>query len=1066
MKRLTRCILLLLIVIPCAFVMLACNDKQYEINFYVNNELYLSFTTKGEEQIDLPANPTKQGYQFDGWYLDSDYTEIFDKNAYLDIKLDKNIEVFAKLVPNQYTITFESNGGSSVESITQGYETAVTLPEVPTKDGFGFVGWYFDNYTFENQFTDGSKMPLNGVTLYAKWETVLDISHNIVLGVTDFGKTLEKIAIPDGVQYIAESAFVGCYELMSVNIPDSVIFIGAYAFSGCTALTSITIPENVANIGVRAFSDCSALNTINYNAVNCVLGSTEGGANLFQYSGTDAVLNIGSGVQKILECIFQNSNIKTVNFAEDSKCSVIEEEAFANCKELNSITIPEGITSIGRSAFNNCSNLVRLTIPESVTNIGNYAFYRCAGLTSITISESVTDIGFNAFADCPSLEEINYNVINMTKSTEGGFRWFSNSGNNAVVNIGSKVEKIPDRLFTNSNIKTVNFAEDSICTAIGDNVFDSCEGLTSVTISSSVTSIGSFVFSGCTALISIVVEEGNAVYDSRDNCNAIIETSSNTLIQGCVNTVIPASVTSIGGYAFYACHGLTSITIPSGITSIGSDAFRGCSNLVRLTIPESVTNIGSSIFSGCTALISIVVEEGNAVYDSRDNCNAIIETSSNTLIQGCVNTVIPASVTSIGRYAFYACHGLTSITIPSGVTSIKYSAFNDCDNLTEIIFKGAQAEWEAIDIDESNTKLLDGTITIKFESDIQSSGLYTADGFMTWQELLTTYPDSFSDDGTEIVDFPTDLSGSLVIDASVTSIGDSAFYNCDGITSITIPENVTSIGKEAFYGCDALQIINYNAINCVVNISSEMFAPFMNSGDETIVNIGNKVEIIPSALFYNSEIKTVNFAEDSKCTVLGASAFGNCKNLESITIPASVTTIGYGAFVSCEKFTSITIPKNVTSIGAAVFSLCSNLTNIEVDAENTKYDSRDNCDAIIETETNILIQGCKNTVIPNTVTAIGESAFQNCDGLTSIIIPTNVATIGESAFNGCSSLTSITISNSVTNIGSYAFRYCNDLTEIIFKGTQSEWEMIDKGDYNAELTNGSIVIKFEPETTE
>jgi len=964
MKRLTRCILLLLIVIPCAFVMLACNDKQYEINFYVNNELYLSFTTKGEEQIDLPANPTKQGYQFDGWYLDSDYTEIFDKNAYLDIKLDKNIEVFAKLVPNQYTITFESNGGSSVESITQGYETAVTLPEVPTKDGFGFVGWYFDNYTFENQFTDGSKMPLNGVTLYAKWETVLDISHNIVLGVTDFGKTLEKIAIPDGVQYIAESAFVGCYELMSVNIPDSVIFIGAYAFSGCTALTSITIPENVANIGVRAFSDCSALNTINYNAVNCVLGSTEGGANLFQYSGTDAVLNIGSGVQKILECIFQNSNIKTVNFAEDSKCSVIEEEAFANCKELNSITIPEGITSIGRSAFNNCSNLVRLTIPESVTNIGNYAFYRCAGLTSITISESVTDIGFNAFADCPSLEEINYNVINMTKSTEGGFRWFSNSGNNAVVNIGSKVEKIPDRLFTNSNIKTVNFAEDSICTAIGDNVFDSCEGLTSVTISSSVTSIGSFVF------------------------------------------------------------------------------------------------------SGCTALISIVVEEGNAVYDSRDNCNAIIETSSNTLIQGCVNTVIPASVTSIGRYAFYACHGLTSITIPSGVTSIKYSAFNDCDNLTEIIFKGAQAEWEAIDIDESNTKLLDGTITIKFESDIQSSGLYTADGFMTWQELLTTYPDSFSDDGTEIVDFPTDLSGSLVIDASVTSIGDSAFYNCDGITSITIPENVTSIGKEAFYGCDALQIINYNAINCVVNISSEMFAPFMNSGDETIVNIGNKVEIIPSALFYNSEIKTVNFAEDSKCTVLGASAFGNCKNLESITIPASVTTIGYGAFVSCEKFTSITIPKNVTSIGAAVFSLCSNLTNIEVDAENTKYDSRDNCDAIIETETNILIQGCKNTVIPNTVTAIGESAFQNCDGLTSIIIPTNVATIGESAFNGCSSLTSITISNSVTNIGSYAFRYCNDLTEIIFKGTQSEWEMIDKGDYNAELTNGSIVIKFEPETTE
>lgn len=265
---------------------------------------------------------------------------------------------------------------------------------------------------------------------------------------------------------------------------------------------------------------------------------------------------------------------------------------------------------------------------------------------------------------------------------------------------------------------------------IAESLFD-WTILESIVLPNSVTRIEGGTFSGCNGLNSIKVESGNEKYDSRNNCNAIIETSSNTLIAGCKNTIIPNSVTSIGSYAFdncssltsitipnsvttignyafyrcsgltsitipnsvtsissYAfqnCSGLTSITIPNSVTSIGWSAFNGCSGLTSINIPNSVTSIGGSAFEGCSDLTSIKVESGNQYYDSRDNCNAIIETNTNTIVVGCKNTIIPNSVTSIGYSAFYKCSGLTSITIPNNVTSISGRAFDGCSGLTSIV---------------------------------------------------------------------------------------------------------------------------------------------------------------------------------------------------------------------------------------------------------------------------------------------------------------------------------------------------------------------------------------------
>ena len=173
------------------------------------------------------------------------------------------------------------------------------------------------------------------------------------------------------------------------------------------------------------------------------------------------------------------------------------------------------------------------------------------------------------------------------------------------------------------------------------------------------------------------------IYNSITYSVTSIGVSAFSFCDGLTEVTIPNSVTSIGESAFYYCPGLTSVTIPNSVTFIGSGAFYYCTGLTSVTIPNSVTSIGERAFYYCD-LISIVVASGNSKYDSRDNCNAIIETATNTLIAGCKNTIIPNSVTSIGNYAFYYCEDLTEVTIPNSVTSIGESAFEGCSKIRSI----------------------------------------------------------------------------------------------------------------------------------------------------------------------------------------------------------------------------------------------------------------------------------------------------------------------------------------------------------------------------------------------
>ena len=567
------------------------------------------------------------------------------------------------------------------------------------------------------------------------------------------------VTIPASVTYsgttysvtsIGDYAFRGCSGLTSVTIPNSVTSIGEQAFSGCRSLTSVTIPNSVTSIGNNAFQD---VNNIIYSGTatgspwgaKCVNGYVDG---YLVYSDDTKTTLLGCTAAVKGDIVIPNSVTSIGDYAFygcSSLTSVtipnsvtsIGSRAFYGCSSLTSVTIPSSVTSIGENAFTFCRSLTSVTIPNSVTSIGQYAFsgctslpvvdnlryadtylvvavdqtlssytikngtkwigsgafYNCSGLTSVTIPNSVTSIGSSAFRNCRSLTSV---TIPSSVTSIGGSA-FSNCSSLTSVTLNSNT------IVDNSNIKSI-FGEqvteyilgDEI-TSIGKHAFYKCSSLTSVTIPSSVTSIGDQAFVGCSSLTSLSVEAGNTVYDSRNNCNAIIENSTNTLIFGCQNTTIPNSVTSIGNWAFVGCSSLTSVTIPNSVTSIGESAFAGCSSLTSVTIPNSVTSIGYGAFEGCSSLTSVTIPNsvtsiGDFAFKACSSLTSVTIPNSVTSIgeetfaycSGLTSVTIPNSVTSIVDQAFYGCSSLTSVTIPSSVTSIEGGAFSDCSSLTAI----------------------------------------------------------------------------------------------------------------------------------------------------------------------------------------------------------------------------------------------------------------------------------------------------------------------------------------------------------------------------------------------
>ena len=893
--------------------------------------------------------------------------------------------------------------------------------------------------------------------------------------------SLASIALPSSVLALGNGSFYNCTSLSTMTIyAETPPTVGTNAFKNVPTDMAVYVPcgTYAAYHTANSWSEFTILQQsglcpivfadANVKAL-CVANWDTNGDGELSYDEAAAVTDLGEVFKNKFSIISFDElqyfiNLTTIgNYAFRSCTSLTSVEipnsvtsigsyAFSNCTSLTSVEIPNSVTSIGSYAFSNCTSLTSVEIPNSMTLIGNHAFYYCTSLISVEIPNSVTSIETNPFSGCSGLEQIvvasdnayydsreNCNAIIRTSNDELvtgcknalipnsvtfiGYEAFRSCYGLTSIDIPNSVTTIGDYAFNYCNNLTSVELPNSV-TSIGYSAFSDCSSLTSVDIPNSVTSISSYAFcycssltsvdipssvtwigtnpfGGCSGLEQIVVASDNAYYDSRENCNAIIRTSNNALVVGCKNTVIPSSVTSIAQYAFSNCSSLTSVDIPNSVTSISSYAFYYCTSLTSVEIPNSVTSIGNGAFYNCTGLTSVA---------------SFADTPP-----------------TLGNDVFYSVNKSIPVYVPCGTTET-YQSTNGWNEFTNMMEMCAGEVTVTINPTEGGTVTgagyyPGGEVCVLTATPNQGYvfGNWTENGRAVSSDSVYSF---YAHPTTIIANFWS-ISPIVFADADVKALCVANWdNNGDGELSYVEAAAVTDLGQ--VFRNNSI-ITSFNELQYFINLTS-IGGAFAGCSSLTSIAIPNTVTSIGTNAFYNCTSLT-SVEIPNTVTTIELQAFSYCSGLASIEIPNSVTFIGQSAFWDCTSLTSIEIPSSVTSMGHNPFAGCNGLEQIIVETGNPIYDSRDNCNAIIKTSTNEMVVGCKNSVIPNSVTYLG-GAFYRCGSLTTIVIPNSVISIESWAFCNCSGLNSISIGNSMTSIGEYAFTGCSNLnTMTIFAET-------------------------------
>ena len=507
---------------------------------------------------------------------------------------------------------------------------------------------------------------------------------------------------------------------------------------------------------------------------------------------------------------------------------------------------------------------------------------------------------------------------------------------------------------------------------------------------------------------------------------------------------------SIGSSAFYACSGITSLEVPESITDIGTSAFYNCVNLnsVYITNLEKymLINFGniyadpayyaSSVYLNGEIITDVVIPDGVTSIPSFVKRSSLVESltlpgSIKSIAQGffknCTNLkkiVLKDGITSIGQEAFSNCTSLETLTVPSSVTEVGDSAFYGLTGLKEL-------NWNAVSV--TGPENYYGTMFANAGKNSSGVTVKFGNGVKTIPQRMF-YAQENSDYVSNVV--------SVSFSDSITEIGNQAFYGCSALESLTVPESVTYVGGSAFSGLTSLKELNWNA----AEISEPEYyynenAIFTNAGVNStgvVVSFGDGVKVIPSRMFYAQEnsdyvsnVVSVSFSDS--ITEIGERAFYNCNKLSELNLGKSVSIIGNQAFYGCTAIENLTLPESVTEIGSNAFY---NLTALrEINWNVIGLNSRENFGSAIFVNAGIDGEGY-SVVFGDKVKSIPSAMFQcynydeNVSKLKSVIISDSVTSIGDYAFNNCINLTELAFGNSVTDIGSGAFAYCSGIIDI------------------------------------
>jgi hypothetical protein len=795
-------------------------------------------------------------------------------------------------------------------------------------------------------------------------------------------------SIPPTVKYIDDSAFSNCVALTSITFPGSVISIGNSSFNGCSGLTIVVMPSSVTTLGSSAFGSCTGL----------------------------------------------------VSVSISSALEVIPTSAFYSCSKIKELSIPSSVKTVGNNAFQNCTGLTSVYIPISVTSIGVSAFSGCTALQSISLSASIASIGESAFQRC--LGPISVDNENANYSSSQGILY--NKDKSALIQCTTSQTGF---LSIPSSVKS-----------IGNYAFMSCKGLTAIEFPVSVSTVGDYSFSNCSGLSSIN---------------------------------LPKLLTIIGKNAFSSCSGLNSITIPSSVTSIGSYAFSGCSKVnsvqVKSPAPFTFSTNTYSIFSAIDYEKAVLYVPYNTkqLYASADqwkNFKNIVEmpglfvspdiltlndnqNSSSINISSNISWTAKTSSDWFSLAKQSGDSGLFKLTINSlansGATrsSTVYISVSETNGTTVTVLQAASLNVNCSagglkdllaeklgtistlkvtgEIDARDFKTMRDEMPMLCRIDLSEATIvaYTGTEGTYMSGGTRTYPANeipmyaFFNTGVNPSVSKINLA-SIVLPASVKSIGSCAFSDCIGLTSFIFPESLETINSSAFNGCYGMDAIHIP--QSVMTIAPGAFAGCLGT---FTVDANNPNYLAEDGVLYNKDKTTIVQCPTSKTgvftipetvTTIDDYAFYNCNKLTSIKAPSILKTIGSMAFYYCTELSSLDIPQSVTSIGTNAFVQCSKLTSI---------------------------------TIPSTLSIIDNYTFSG-SGLTSISIPSSVSIIGANAFSGCKNLVSVTIPSSVKAIGTNAFAGIGDKADF-YVYNSVPITFIGRNNYGSVFTtNGTLYVPY------